>query len=269
MSDAGSGLPPQGAGNRHEHTRIGKSVDALKRAILDNLFYVQGRFPEVATQNDWYLALAYTVRDRMLHRWVATAQAYKEGQARTVCYLSAEFLMGPHLGINLINLEIWDNVGAALDELGLDLEELLDQENEPGLGNGGLGRLAACYLDSLAALQIPAIGYGIRYEFGIFDQRIEDGWQVEVTDKWLLHGNPWELPRPKLTFDVAFGGRTEHYHDEHGECCVRWIPARLVLGVAYDTPIMGYGVDNVNLLRLWKSEAPESFDFAAFNIGDY
>ena len=269
MSVTESEPPPQGSGNRHEHTRIGKSVDALKRAILDNLFYVQGRFPEVATQNDWYLALAYTVRDRMLHRWVATAQAYKAEQARTVCYLSAEFLMGPHLGINLINLEIWDNVGTALDELGLDLEELLDQENEPGLGNGGLGRLAACYLDSLAALQIPAIGYGIRYEFGIFDQRIDDGWQVEVTDKWLLHGNPWELPRPKLTFDVAFGGHTEQYHDEHGGCCVRWIPARVVRGVAYDTPIMGYGVDNVNLLRLWKSEAPESFDFAAFNVGDY
>ena len=255
--------------NNHERTRTGTSVDALKRAILDNLFYVQGRFPNVATKNDWYLALAYTVRDRMLHRWVDTAQVYKQTQARTLCYLSAEFLMGPHLGVNLINLEIWDNVGRALTELGLDLDELLDQEPEPGLGNGGLGRLAACFLDSLATLEIPAIGYGIRYEFGIFDQHIRDGWQVEVTDKWLLHGNPWELPRPKLTFDVSFGGHTEHYVDDQGQHRTNWIPERVVRGVAYDTPIMGFGVNTVNLLRLWKSEAPESFDFAAFNGGDY
>ncbi|MCG6967974.1 MAG: glycogen/starch/alpha-glucan phosphorylase [Chromatiaceae bacterium] len=252
-----------------ERTRTGRSVGALKRAILDNLFYVQGRFPDVATENDWYLALAYTVRDRMLHRWLATTQTYKQTQARTVCYLSAEFLMGPHLGVNLINLEIWDNVNRALSELGLDLEELLDQEPEPGLGNGGLGRLAACFLDSLATLEIPAIGYGIRYEFGIFDQRIQDGWQVEVTDKWLLHGNPWELPRPKLTFDISFGGHTEHYEDDSGRRHAHWIPERVVRGVAYDTPVMGYGVNTVNLLRLWKSEAPESFDFAAFNVGDY
>ena len=255
--------------NKQERTRTGNSVDALKRAILDNLFYVQGRFADVATKNDWYLALAYTVRDRMLHRWIATAKTYKQTQARTVCYFSAEFLLGPHLGVNLINLEIWDNARAALSELGLDLAELLDQETEPGLGNGGLGRLAACYMDSLATLQVPAIGYGIRYEFGIFDQRIEDGWQVEVTDKWLLHGNPWELARPKLTFDIPFGGRTEHYQDDLGQDRVRWIPERVVRGVAYDTPIMGYGVNTVNLLRLWKSEATESFDFAAFNVGDY
>lgn len=252
-----------------ERTRTGNSVDALKRAILDNLFYTQGRFPDVATSNDWYLAVAHTVRDRMLRRWVATAQTYKREQSRTVCYLSAEFLPGPHLGINLINLGILDNMGQALAGLGLDLEELLDQEQEPGLGNGGLGRLAACYLDSLATLQIPAIGYGIRYEFGIFEQRIQDGWQVEVTDKWLLQGNPWELPRAKLTFDVSFGGSTEQQQSSDGRPRTRWNPDRVVRGVAYDTPIMGYGVNNVNLLRLWKAEAPESFDFAAFNTGNY
>ena len=256
-------------GNNRERTRTGRSVDVLKRAILDNLFYVQGRYPDVATKNDWYLALAYTIRDRMLHRWIATSQTYKNTQARTVCFLSAEYLTGPQLGVNLINLEIWDNVHAALRELGLDFDELLDQEPEPGLGNGGLGRLAACYLDSLATLEIPAIGYGIRYEFGMFDQCIDDGWQVELTDKWLLHGNPWELPRPKLTFDVFFGGHTEHYQDDHGRHHVRWIPERVVRGIAYDTPVMGFGVNTVNLLRLWKSEAPESFDFAAFNVGDY
>ncbi|MGD2117336.1 MAG: glycogen/starch/alpha-glucan phosphorylase [Chromatiales bacterium] len=252
-----------------EHTRTGNSVAALKRAIQDNLFYVQGRYPEVASKRDWYLALAYTVRDRMLQRWINTAQTYKQEQARTVCYLSAEFLMGPHLGINLINLEIRDHAKQALAELDLDLDELLDEEQEPGLGNGGLGRLAACYLDSLATLEMPAIGYGIRYEFGIFNQLIEDGWQVEATDKWLLHGNPWELPRPHLAFDIPFGGTTEKYVDEHGRHRMRWIPERVVRGVAYDTPVMGYGVNTVNLLRLWKSEAPESFDFAAFNVGDY
>jgi starch phosphorylase len=252
-----------------EHTRTGTSVEALKRALLDNLLYVQGRFPDVATLNDWYQALAYTVRDRLLQRWVATAQAYKQSQARTVCYLSAEFLPGPHLGLNLVNLDIEEQVRQALADLGLDLETLCAQEPEPGLGNGGLGRLAACYMDSLATLAIPAIGYGIRYEFGIFEQRIENGWQIEMTDKWLLQGNPWELPRPKLTFDVPLGGRTEHYHDAQGRLRTRWIPDRLVRGVAYDTPIKGHGVDNVNLLRLWKAEAPESFDFAAFNVGDY
>jgi len=269
MSAAEPDGKADGVANNHERTRTGSSVDTLRRAILDNLFYVQGRFPEVATPNDWYLALAYTVRDRMLHRWIDTAQTYKRTQARTACYLSAEFLMGPHLGVNLINLEIWDNVKKALAELGLDLLELLDQEPEPGLGNGGLGRLAACFMDSLATLEMPAIGYGIRYEFGIFDQRIEDGWQVEVTDKWLLHGNPWELARPKLTFDIPFGGSTEGYTDEHGQQRVCWTPERVVRGIAYDTPVMGYGVDTVNLLRLWKAEAPESFDFAAFNAGDY
>jgi len=269
MSVAEKGLPPIGVEVSEEHTRTGTSVDVLKRAILDNLFYVQGRFPDVATTNDWYLALAYTVRDRMLHRWVSTAQTYKQRQARTVCYLSAEFLMGPHLGVNLLNLEIWDNAREAVAQLGLDMDELLDHETEPGLGNGGLGRLAACFLDSLATREIPAIGYGIRYEFGIFDQRIENGWQVEVTDKWLTQGNPWELPRPKLSFDIPFGGRTEHYRDAQGQLRVRWIPERVVRGIAYDTPVMGFGVGNVNLLRLWKSEATESFDFAVFNVGDY
>jgi starch phosphorylase len=269
MSAVQDGLFAKGGVDNHERTRTGTSVGSLKRAILDNLFFVQGRFPEVATKNDWYLALSYTVRDRMLHRWVATAQTYKATQARTVAYLSAEFLMGPHLGVNLINLDILDKVSEAVADLGLDLEELLGQETEPGLGNGGLGRLAACYLDSLATLEIPAIGYGIRYEFGIFDQCIDDGWQVERTDKWLLHGNPWELPRSKLNFDVSFGGHTERYTDDKDRQRVRWLPQRVVRGVAYDTPVMGYGVSNVNLLRLWKSEATESFDFSAFNVGDY
>jgi len=244
------------------------SVDSLRRAFLDNLFYVQGRFWDVATDHDHYMAAAYTVRDRLLERWMKTAQTYKKTEARTVCYLSAEFLLGPHLANNVLNLGIVDDVKQAALELGVDLDDILEQEEEPGLGNGGLGRLAACYLDSLATLQIPAIGYGIRYEFGIFDQEIHDGWQREISDLWLKNGNPWELARPKLRFPVMFGGHTEH-HDDRGRLRVKWIPDQIIDGVAYDTPILGYGVNNTNLLRLWRSQACSSFDFGAFNVGDY
>jgi len=260
---------PTGTGDRLDHVRTGLSAAAFKAAFLENLFYVLARFPAVATKNDKYLALAYSVRDRLLERWVRTSETYFEKRCRTVCYLSAEFLLGPHLANNLTNLGVREAVEEAVRDLGLDLEELLKQEEEPGLGNGGLGRLAACYLDSLATLQIPAIGYGIRYEFGIFDQTIRDGWQVEVTDKWLHLGNPWEIPRPEISFEVPLGGRTEAYRDEGGRYRVRWVPDRVIKGVAYDTPILGYQVPTANLLRLWKAEACESFDFQAFNLGDY
>jgi glycogen phosphorylase len=253
----------------YEPTRTGLSGDTLARAILDNLCYTLGRVPETATLNDWYAALAYTVRDRLLDRWIATVHTLMRSDTRVVSYLSAEFLMGPHLGNALISLGAFEQVTAAVQALGLDLEELLGAEEEPGLGNGGLGRLAACFLDSLATLQIPAVGYGIRYEFGIFDQEIRDGYQVEVTDKWLRHGNPWEIARPEIAYDVGFGGTTEHYTDEKGTFRVRWIPVRVIKGVAYDTPVLGYKVNTANLLRLWKAEATESFDFSAFNLGDY
>ena len=217
------------------------------------------------------MALAYTVRDRMMERYVATLEsiARTNTDAKAVAYLSAEFLTGPHLGTGLINLGIWQAVEEALSQVGQDLSALLDQEEEPGLGNGGLGRLAACYMDSLATLNVPAIGYGIRYEFGIFDQVIRDGWQVEVTDKWLRFGNPWEIVRSEITFDVKFGGRTEPCADEQGRYRVRWVPEKVVKGVAYDTPVPGYRAPTTNLLRLWKAEATESFDFQAFNVGDY
>ena len=249
--------------------RTGLGASALKRAIVDNLTYVQGRFPSLATRNDWYVALAHTVRDRLLHRWVRTVQTYAEQDVKVVAYLSAEFLTGPHLGNNLANLGIETAARQAVTELGLDLDELCDQEEEPGLGNGGLGRLAACFLDSLATLEIPAIGYGIRYEFGIFDQAIRDGWQVEVTDKWLRFGNPWEIARPEIAYEVKLGGHTEPYHDEQGRYRVRWVPHRVVKGIPYDTPIPGYRVGTCNTLRLWRAEACESFDLEAFNVGDY
>jgi glycogen phosphorylase len=252
-----------------EPVRTGLGIEAIKRDFLDNLFYIQARFPSVASLKDYYQALSYTVRDRLLERWVHSAQTFKSNAARTVCYLSAEFMLGPHLGANLLNLGITDSVRLALRELRVDLDQLLEQEEEPGLGSGGLGRLAACFMESLATMQIPTIGYGIRYEFGIFDQEIRDGWQVERSDKWLRFGNPWEIPRPTITFDVKLGGRTEPYTDDEGRYRVRWIPERQVRGVAYDTPILGFRVDSANLLRLWTAEAVESFDFHAFNIGDY
>ncbi|HEY4353067.1 MAG TPA: glycogen/starch/alpha-glucan phosphorylase, partial [Paraburkholderia sp.] len=252
-----------------EPARSGLGVDALQRDIVDNLICLQARYPEIATPHDWYMALAYAVRDRMMTRRVATTHAYVARNAKVVCYLSAEFLIGPQLGNNLINLGIESNVRNALQPLGVDLDALLAIEEEPGLGNGGLGRLAACYMDSLSTLEIPAIGYGIRYEFGIFDQEIRDGWQVEVTDKWLQKGNPWEILRPDVAFYVNFGGRTESTTDEEGRLRVRWIPGYTVKGVACDTPLPGFGVNTCNTLRLWKSEAVESFDLQDFNAGDY
>ncbi|MSQ69744.1 MAG: glycogen/starch/alpha-glucan phosphorylase [Betaproteobacteria bacterium] len=247
----------------------GMKADEIRLAVLEKLFCMQAKFPEVATPVDYYFSLAYAVRDLMLRRWIDTAHTYFEKESRSVVYLSAEFLMGPQLGANLINLGIMEAARTAVAGLGQDLDALLEVEVEPGLGNGGLGRLAACYMDSLATLAIPAIGYGIRYEFGIFHQAIQDGVQVELTDKWLRLGNAWEIPRPQIGYDVKLGGHTEGYTDSAGRYRVNWVPDRVVKGVPYDTPLVGYGVRNVNMLRLWKAEACESFDFKAFNVGDY
>jgi starch phosphorylase len=249
--------------------RTGMQAAALRQAIVDHLNYSLGRPAPVATLHDYYFALSLAVRDRMQARWVETTKACFALNAKLACYLSAEFLLGPHLGNNLLNLGIEEEARRAVRELGQDFDGVLACEEEPGLGNGGLGRLAACYLDSLATLARPAMGYGIRYEFGIFDQEFRDGWQIERTDKWLSAGNPWEIAKPEVTYDVKWGGRTEPYRDESGRYCVRWVPQRVVRGMAYDTPIQGYGVNNCNTLRLWSAEAVESFDFEAFNTGDY
>ncbi len=257
----------QEAGN--ENIRTGLSEDSIRLAFLDNLFYVQGRFLEVASPNDKYKALAYTLRDRLLHRWVSTIRTYQQANPRTVCYLSAEYLPGPFMGNNLLNLGIEDSTRRALAGLGIDLDELIEQEEEPGLGNGGLGRLAACFMDSLATMQIPAVSYGIRYKFGIFNQVIKDGRQLETTDNWLRLGNPWEVWRPNITYEVKIGGHTEQFIDNLGRCHVRWLPGEVFHGVAIDTAILGHKVNTVNLLRLWSAEAAEGFDFNAFNRGDY
>jgi starch phosphorylase len=215
-----------------------------------HLFLSQAKAPALATVHDHYLCLALAVRDRLLASWVDTAETYTDQHVRTAIYLSAEYLLGPHLENNLVNLGLHREAETACEELGLSLDQLIAEEPEPGLGNGGLGRLAACFQESMATLELPAIGYGIRYEFGIFRQQIGPSGQVESTDPWLARGNPWEVIRPEWSYPVTIGGQT-------------------VIGVAYDTPILGYGVRTANTLRLWSAHAPEDFDFASFNAGDY
>ncbi len=228
-----------------------------------------GKPVEFSTELDRYRAMAHLVRDRVMDDWIETIENYKEQNVRVVCYLSAEFLLGPHMLNGLLNLGATEAANVALHGLGMDLGKIADQEPEPGLGNGGLGRLAACYMDSMTTLEVPAIGYGIRYEFGIFRQEIRDGWQVEHSDKWLQYGNPWEIPASDASQKVLFGGHTETTTDSSGEKKWVWHPAFVVKGIAYDTPIPGYRTKRVNRLRLWKAEAEDSFDLQVFNRGDY
>lgn len=250
--------------------RSGLEADDVFDGMTEHLFYTLGKLAPTASRHDLYLALSHAVRDRLMTRYLAGIEAIRATPTRVVAYLSAEFLIGPQLGNNLLMLGIQEAATEALRRFGIDhLGEILEVEEEPGLGNGGLGRLAACFMESLASLEIPATGYGIRYEFGIFDQLIRDGWQVEITDKWLKGGWPWELPHPDLACFVGFGGRTESYRDEHGHYRVRWIPEEHAIGVPHDVPVLGYRVNTCNRLRLWRADASESFDFYAFNIGDY
>ncbi len=245
------------------------SVDALRASFLSHLTRTVGRLLDVSTDLEQYHALAHVVRDQVMDDWIRTIQCYREEDVRVVCYLSAEFLLGPHLMNDLLNLGLTDACAKALESLGLSLQTLAEQEPEPGLGNGGLGRLAACYMDSMSTLGVPAIGYGLRYEFGIFRQELREGWQVEHSDKWLQFGNPWEMPVSDASCQVQFGGHTETFKDENGKLRWRWLPDHTVMGVPYDTPIPGFRNAVVNRLRLWKAEAVDSFDFAAFNTGDY
>jgi starch phosphorylase len=273
--------PKKSAGGRSEeakalersrdlpNARTAADAAALQRAFADHLQYSQGKDEHTATALDRYFAAAHTVRDRMMRRWIQTQQAYYKKDAKRVYYLSLEFLMGRLLENNLINLGLEQNMKAALGELGLDLADLLGQEPDAGLGNGGLGRLAACFLDSMATLQLPAYGYGIRYEFGIFDQEIRNGWQVERPEEWLRFGCAWEIPRPEAVVPIQLYGRTEHYRDPHGRLRVRWVDSRHVLGMPYDIPIAGYGTGTVNTLRLWRARASQELDLADFNAGDY
>ncbi len=258
-----------GGSGHGDDVRTGMSSTALRRAIEDHLRYTLGRPKALLQPKHYYHALALAVRDRMQDRWEQTTQTYVDLQRKVTAYLSAEFLLGPHLGNNLLNLDLEEEARAALSALGQDYDEVLACEQEPGLGNGGLGRLAACYLDSLATLERPAIGYGIRYEFGIFDQEIHDGWQVEKTDNWLSEPNPWEIAKPEINYQVFWGGHTERYRDDRDRDRVRWVPATVAKGLHYGTPIQGYGVNTCNTLILWSAAAIQSLVLEAFNAGDY
>ncbi len=262
-------IKPKKAVKPVEDKRTGMSRERLGEAFADHLRYLQARELDSATPHDLFRAEAFTVRDRLIQRWIATQRTYTERDVKRVYYLSAEFLMGRLLRTNLVNLGIYEDMESALKEQGLDLGDIEETENDAGLGNGGLGRLAACFLDSCATLGLPVTGYGIRYEFGIFRQELENGYQVEAPDQWLRYGNPWEIIRPEYTVKVRFGGRTEAYLDSFGQVRIRWIDTQDVLGVPYDTPIPGYQNNTVNNLRLWSSTADKAFDFKSFDQGDY
>ena len=236
----------------------------LYTGLTERLFYTLGKRPETANIHDMYMALSYAVRDQMMSYYLAEKESKKE-----VAYLSAEFLIGPQLANNLLNLGIREEAKEAVNNFGYSLDDILECAEEPGLGNGGLGRLAACYMESLATLKVPATGYGIRYKFGIFKQEIKGGQQIEVTDNW-LHGDwPWELCYPDESCLVGFGGKVDHYISDHGNYRCRWVPSEQVVAVPYDVLQLGYGGNSCNRLRLWRADATEIFDFYAFNIGDY
>ncbi len=245
------------------------TVEAFRRALRDNLYYARGSSVQSASTHDVYTALAYTVRDYLMDRWRKTANTHYVNNPKFVYYMSAEYMLGRQLTQNMLYTDTWDLACQALAEEGLLLDDFIALDAEPGLGNGGLGRLAACFLDSLATLDIPSVGYGIRYEFGIFTQSFQDGWQVESPDQWLFYGNPWEFPQPDDVQEVGFGGRTERYTDDEGNQRSRWIPSTRVLGEPSHTLVPGYGTETVNMLRLWRARATHEFDFQLFDVGDY
>jgi starch phosphorylase len=245
-------------------------VDALKRAIADHVTYTLARDRHSATPRDVYMSTAWTLRDRLAERWAATQAGYERDDVKRVYYLSLEFLMGRALGNAALNLGLEGATDEALEELGYRLEQVEELEPDAGLGNGGLGRLAACYLDSMATLELPGYGYGIRYEHGIFRQRLdEQGRQVELPDYWLQDDNPWEIARPDRTYTVKFYGRVEGEPDERDRVHYRWVDTHDVLAMAYDTPIPGYCNHTVNTLRLWAAKATQEFDLEGFIRGNY
>lgn len=244
-------------------------VSPIHQAIINHLTYTIAKEPSSATDRDWFFALAYALRDRLTERWMTTMNQYYEQDTKRVYYLSLEFLTGRLLTKSMLNLGIYDECQEALTQLKLSNEVLNELEAEPALGNGGLGRLAACFLDSLATLNLPGYGYGIRYEYGMFYQRLYDGNQVEQPDNWLRYGNPWEFPRAEVLYRVNFGGSVVDYIDEHGRKGFHWHETEDVMAMAYDIPVPGYDTTTVNNLRLWAAKASRDFDLQYFNEGHY
>ena len=249
----------------------GKAPDSysISNQFAENLEFRLVRDRITASGDDAYFALSLAVRDRLVRKWLRTQRQYYQQDVKRVYYLSLEYLMGRLLGNALINMDYYDECYKILKEDGYSLEEIRDFEHDMGLGNGGLGRLAACYLDSMATLELPAFGYGIRYEYGIFEQEIENGFQVEYPDNWLSDGNPWDIMRRRLEFRVKFYGKTRKVETENGDYKFEWIDTEDVLAMAYDVPIPGYGNNTVNNLRLWEARACKDFSFKDFNAGNY
>ncbi|MBA3849142.1 MAG: glycogen phosphorylase [Opitutus sp.] len=242
---------------------------AIQSSILHYLKYKMGRDSESATPRDWWIATATAVRDRMIERGLETYKAHRQGNVRRVYYLSLEYLIGRLMLNNVINLGLHEAIGEALEDVGQNFDRIRAQEEDMGLGNGGLGRLAACYLDSLSTMDLPAVGYGIHYEFGLFRQEFVNGHQIEHPDNWLIYGAPWELVRPEFTQPVRLFGRCEQVFDDQGNFTWRWVDTKTILGFPYDIPVAGYGTTTVNILRLWASKATEDFDLKVFNEGGY
>ncbi|MCO5194934.1 MAG: glycogen/starch/alpha-glucan phosphorylase [Anaerolineae bacterium] len=246
-----------------------RTVDGFRQKMLANLHRRRGTTIHSASQRDIYFMVAHTVRDYLIDRWTETVEAQFRDNPKFVYYLSAEYLPGRQLEQNMLYADVEHIAREACAELGIDLDQIMPYDPEPGLGNGGLGRLAACFLDSLATLDIPAVGYGIRYEFGIFRQTFRDGWQVELPDDWLTYHNPWEFPQPDDMVEIGMYGYTEQYNDAGGNFRVRWIPGETVRGEPYHTLVPGYKTGTVNILRLWRARASHAFNFQVFDTGDY
>lgn len=247
----------------------GADVNALKQCFLTHLEFSLAKDQYSATLRDCFKSLVYTVRDRLIERWIQTQQTYYKKDAKRIYYISMEFLPGRLMGDALINLDLYENAQKAVKELGYELEELMEMESDAGLGNGGLGRLAACFLDSMAALELPAYGYGVRYEYGIFNQKIMDGHQTEAPDSWLRYGNPWEIERPEYIYRVQLYGRVNQFVDANGLLCFEWLDTKDLVAMAYDTPVPGYKNNTVNNLRLWAGKSTREFDLNYFNSGLY
>ncbi len=249
--------------------RKGLDAQSIQLSFANHLEYSLSKDQYTATNRDLYLALALSARDRLIERWIKTQQKYYKQDVKRVYYLSAEYLMGRVLTSNLINLGMYEQTRRAMEELSIDLDSLSGEEPDMGLGNGGLGRLAACFMDSLATLEIPAMGYGIRYEFGIFDQEIRNLQQVELPENWLRYGTPWEIPHPEIIFTVHFYGRVKQTRLPDGTFKSDWVDTSDVVGIPHDIPIAGYGNTTVNTLRLWSARASNEFDLNYFQHGDY